>query len=252
MRRLGRKEKSMHAITPIVRATGLLLAALVVGTGFGVWLGYDPRDLTAAVYVAQQQHAIRALNVTMPVLGAITIVLTIATAVLARGQRVELTLLLAAAACLIAALLITRFCNQPINAIVRTWSPEAPPSNWMQLRDTWWQWHVLRTFVALAGLSCLIAANVVWRGADVGPRQRAAVHSSASPAPRASDAALDRTSDRARIGRPTVRKDRGLAAPQDFNAAIRAAQLDAPSTASRTPESETASDTRPAPFPSFS
>jgi hypothetical protein len=114
----------------------LLLASLVVGTMFGIWLGYNPMSLDAAVYVAQQQQAIRALNETMPLLGAATILLTISAAVLAREDRTRLTLLVAAAACLMSAGLITRFLNQPINALVITWFADAPPVNWMHLVRT--------------------------------------------------------------------------------------------------------------------
>lgn len=140
--------------------SNLLLASLVVGTMFGIWLGYNPTVLSAAVYVAQQQQAIRALNVTMPVLGGVTVLLTIIAAVLARSDRTRLTLLVAAAVCFVAAGLITRFLNQPINAIVMTWSVDAPPANWMQLRDDWWRWHVLRMGVGIGGLCLLIAATL--------------------------------------------------------------------------------------------
>ena len=44
----------------VVRFTNIVLAALVVGTMFGIWLGYDPARLTASAYVEQQQNAIRA------------------------------------------------------------------------------------------------------------------------------------------------------------------------------------------------
>jgi uncharacterized membrane protein len=138
----------------------LLLASLLVGTIFGIWLGYNPKGLSAAVYVAQQQQAIRALNVTMPVLGVVTTLLTIIAAVLARGDPTRLTLLVAAAACFIAAGLITRLLNQPINAIVMTWAVNSPPGNWMQLRDDWWRWHVLRVAFGLGGLCLLIAATL--------------------------------------------------------------------------------------------
>jgi uncharacterized membrane protein len=140
--------------------SNLLLASLVVGTVFGIWLGYNPTGLSAAVYVAQQQQAIRALNVTMPVLGGVTVLLTIIAAVLARSDRTRLTLLVAAAVCFLAAGLITRFLNQPINAIVMTWPVDAPPANWMQLRDDWWRWHVLRMAVGIGGLCLLIAATL--------------------------------------------------------------------------------------------
>jgi uncharacterized membrane protein len=142
----------------IVDFFSLLLGSLVAGTMFGIWLGYNPAELAAATYVAQQQQAIRALNVTMPVLGGVMILLTIIAAMLARDDRTRLALLMAAALCFLAAGLITRFLNQPINAIVMTWSVDAPPANWVQLRDDWWRWHVVRLVAGLGGLCLLIAA----------------------------------------------------------------------------------------------
>jgi uncharacterized membrane protein len=136
----------------------LLSAALVVGTMFGVWLSFDPKGLSAAAYVVQQQRCIRSLNVIMPMLGGVTVLLTIASALLSIGDRARLILLLCTAACFVAAGLITRFANQPINAIVMTWSAEAPPSDWARRRDDWWRWHILRTVFGLGGLSLLIAA----------------------------------------------------------------------------------------------
>ena len=79
--------------------------------------------------MTQQQHAIGALNVVLPVLGGITVLLTMVAAALAAGDRPRLALLLLAAACFIVAGLITRFLNQPINAVVMTWSAEAPSAN---------------------------------------------------------------------------------------------------------------------------
>jgi len=96
----------------------------------------------------------------MPVLGGVTALLTITAAVLARDDRTRLTLLVAAAACLVAAGLIIRFLNQSINAIVMTWPADAPPASWMQLRDDWWRWHVLRMAFGIGGLCLLIAATL--------------------------------------------------------------------------------------------
>ena len=146
---------------PIVNFANLLLAALVVGTMFGIWLGYNPADLSPRAYVEQQQHAIRALNVVMPVLGALTVLLTLAAAFLARGSRRQLAVLLGAVVCFVAAGLVTRFFNQPINAVVVMWSADAPAVNWIELRDEWWRWHMVRTLLGVGGLSLLIAANVM-------------------------------------------------------------------------------------------
>jgi uncharacterized membrane protein len=136
----------------------LLLASLVIGAMFGIWLSFNPAGLDAAAYVAQQQHGIRSLNVVMPISGGLTILLTVASAVVSRDHRDQLIGLIAATVCFLATGLITRFLNQPINVIVMTWSSEAPPSNWMQLRDEWWRWHVLRTATGILGLCLLITA----------------------------------------------------------------------------------------------
>jgi anthrone oxygenase-like protein len=146
-----------------------LLAALVVGAMFGVWLSFNPAGLDAPLYVALQQQEIRALNVVMPVLGTLTIVLTLASAALARDHLTRFALLLAAAGCFTAAGLVTRLLNQPINAVVLTWEIGAPPSDWMQFRDTWWHWHEMRLILGVVGLGILIVATLVqvrWRTED--------------------------------------------------------------------------------------
>src|SRR5258708_4571768 len=147
-----------------INFANLLLAALVVGTMFGIWLGFNPADLSAGAYVEQQQQAIRALKVAMPVLGAITTMLTLASAFFSRGNRQRMFMLLAAFVCLVIVGLVTRFLNQPINAVVITWTASSPPSNWIEIRDEWWKWHVARTAIGVVGLCLLIAANMVRNG----------------------------------------------------------------------------------------
>ena len=143
-----------------VSFTTLLLAALTAGGMFGIWLGMDPRGLAAAAYVAQQQRSIRAMNVAMPVLGAVTTLATVVDAYDVRGEPARCALLLASAACFLIAGAVTRWLNQPINALVMTWPVQAPPPGWERLRDAWWRWHVLRTASAVAGLCLSIAATV--------------------------------------------------------------------------------------------
>jgi len=136
----------------------VLLAALLVGAMFGMWLILNPAGLAAGAYVTVQQQAIRTLNLAMPMLGVITILLTILAAVLGRDDSIRLGLLVGTVACFVASGLITRFLNQPINAVVITWRPDAPPANWTAVRDEWWRWHLIRLLTGLGGLSLLIAA----------------------------------------------------------------------------------------------
>ena len=142
----------------IIDFANVVLAALLVGSIFGVWMVLNPSGLDASSYIAVQQQGIRTVNKKMPVLGAITILTTAGAAWFARGESVRFGLLLATALCFVAVGLITRFRNQPINAIVMTWKSDSVPANWMKLRDQWWRWHLVRLAAGMAGLCMLVAA----------------------------------------------------------------------------------------------
>jgi hypothetical protein len=86
-----------------IRFLSLLLTSLLVGTMFGVWLGFNPAALTATAYVEMQQNAIRALNISLPVLGLVCILLTVALAVLTKNDKRGRYLLAAAVICLVIA-----------------------------------------------------------------------------------------------------------------------------------------------------
>ena len=150
--------KACLMLTTFIDFFNLLLAALLVGTIFGTWLTASPAGLGVSDYVVVQQQHIRALNVFMPLLGGATILLSIGSAFMSRADGTRLAMLVVAVLSFIIAGLITRFFNQPINAVVMTWMPDAPPAEWMQLRDAWWRWHVVRLLFALFGLCVLIAA----------------------------------------------------------------------------------------------
>lgn len=144
----------------IIRFLNIFMAALVAGAIFGIWIGYNPASLSAMAYLEQQQNAIRSLNVLMPILGAVTILLTLLSAFLQRKSKGVFITLLVAAGFLIISGLVTRFGNQPINAIVINWKPESIPAEWMELRDKWWGFHVMRTFSAMIGLALVIWASI--------------------------------------------------------------------------------------------
>ena len=67
-----------------------------------------------------------------------------------------LSLYLAASAAMIIAGLITRFGNQPINAVVMSWG-RLPPAGWEILRDSWWSWHLARLAAGIVAEILLIA-----------------------------------------------------------------------------------------------
>jgi uncharacterized membrane protein len=145
-------------VANIVRFVLLLVLALLIGTMFGIWVGFNPTSLSASAYVEQRQNAIRSLNTLLPAMGGICIALTFALAVLTKDDPRSRYLLLAAALLMVLAGLVTRFANQPINAVVMTWSAQAPAANWAQLRDEWWQWHIVRSVAGIAALALAVLA----------------------------------------------------------------------------------------------
>lgn len=142
----------------IIRFVLLVLMALLVGSMFGILIGYNPASLSASAYVEQHQNAVRSLNTLFPVMGAISIALSAVLAARSGANRRARYLLLAAVLLMLVAALVTRFGNQPINAIVMTWSSQVQPANWEQLRDQWWQWHVVRTIAAILAFSSVVGA----------------------------------------------------------------------------------------------
>src|ERR1700755_2747142 len=145
-----------------IRFANLLLAAMVTGAMFGLWLACNPKSgLDGSSYIVIHQQSVRGMNTAMPILGLVTIVTTIAVAFLTRDDKTRLVVLILAVVAFVATGLITRFINQPINAVIMGWSPSSPPPEWAALRDSWWLWHVLRIVCGTVGLSLLILAALL-------------------------------------------------------------------------------------------
>lgn len=158
----GRKQllplKGKFMAVNIARFVLLLLLSLLVGTMFGIWVGYNPASLSATAYVEQQQNAIRAFNVLLPTIGAFCILLTAGLAFAARSDSRTRYMHVVAAILMVVAALVTRFANQPINAIIMSWGAQAPAADWMQLRNDWWQWHIVRSVAGIGALAITFVA----------------------------------------------------------------------------------------------
>ena len=144
----------------IIQFSDIVLTGLIAGIIFGIWIGYNPRDLSAATYVEQQQNTIHALNVLMPILGLISILLTVAYAVMCKREKSKRNLLFIATILLIVSGVITRFGNQSINAIVITWNLETIPDTWTTLRDKWWSFHIMRTLSTMIAFALIVWATI--------------------------------------------------------------------------------------------
>lgn len=140
-----------------------LIFAMVAGTVFGIWRGYDPTAFAQVTFLEVHQGAVRGLNELLPGLAIAAIVLTTALTWMARHKGMPFWLYLGAVVLMVAAGIVTRFFNQPINAQVMAWTAETMPSTWTDLRTDWWNWHLLRTGLSIGGLALLLGAIILDR-----------------------------------------------------------------------------------------
>ena len=147
----------------IVLFAALFFVALMAGVAFTVWLYFNPAGMSPPFYVETMQHAIRAFTVPLSTLLILAVFFTIVSTFLARRDRPNVYLLIAASVCVVAVLLTTVLGNVPINNQIMTWSINSPPSNWTQLSEKWWRFQIVRTIAAIGGLSFLILSAQVRR-----------------------------------------------------------------------------------------
>mgnify|MGYP000892099891 CR=1 FL=1 len=145
----------MNART-LVRFANVIIVALLAGISLGIWIGFNPVDLSYTTYVEQQQNMLGSLRVLMVVLVFVATIITILAAFLEKQNKASFIRLLSASGFLIACILITRFGNKPIDDIVMTWTTKSSPSGWTDIRDNWWTLHVARTLTELIAFSLIL------------------------------------------------------------------------------------------------
>jgi hypothetical protein len=149
--------------TSIIRFLNIIIAALLAGTSFGIWMGFNPLNLSPSTYIEQQQNMVRALNVLMITLVFGATIITIISAILQRGDMKAFFPLLIASLFFIACIIISRFGNQPINNVIMTWTSGTIPNNLSELREKWWSFHIMRTIAELIAL-CLVTWTSIKKG----------------------------------------------------------------------------------------
>lgn len=150
----------------IIPFMNVLLSGLLAGALVMVWVGFNPHRFSISTYLQFQQGAIRSLNTLMPILGLATIVVTFISAFQQKDHKSQFIVLIASAIFLILSGIITKFGNQPINAVVMTWKESLIPDNWMNLRDQWMFFHQIRTIMSLFAFCLITWATVVMSGGN--------------------------------------------------------------------------------------
>jgi Domain of unknown function (DUF1772) len=144
----------------IVRFFNILIAAILAGTSFGIWMGFNPQGYSYSTYVEQQQNLVSSLNTLMVALVILATIITLVSAFFQKENRLNFIALLIAAAMFASCILISRFGNLPIQNEIMEWKADSPTSNWTVLRDDWWAYHIKRTIVELIALMLVAWTSV--------------------------------------------------------------------------------------------
>jgi uncharacterized membrane protein len=147
----------------IAQFVTLALTMLVAGAMWGTWLGLARSidSFTAQTYLDIGRVLIANLAPVMPVLMLSAVASAVSVVVLLHRERASGRLLTTAGlVLLLVVVLITVVVEVPINNQTRLWTPTTLPANWMDLRDRWALFHLIRTFVSLAAVSLFLAAVI--------------------------------------------------------------------------------------------
>ena len=146
---------------PIIRFVNIIVAALLAGVSFGIWIGFNPLELSSSTYIEQQQNMLYSLRILLVSLVIFATIITIISAFLQKNNKSVFIALIVAAIFLIACILITRFGNKPIDDVVLNWTSDSLPSNWTELRIKWWSFHIMRTIAEIIALFIITWTSII-------------------------------------------------------------------------------------------
>lgn len=140
-------------VLKLIRFINIILAALLAGTSFGIWMGLNPDHYSPETYLEQQQQLVMSLNSLMVTLVIAATIVTLISAFLQRSNKSAFIFLLFAALFFASCIFISRFGNLPIQVEMLNWTTNTLPANWTSLRDQWWSFHIMRTLAELIALA---------------------------------------------------------------------------------------------------
>ena len=132
-----------------------MLAALVTGVFWGTWftLTRSLESFSAAEFIHIGKTIIDNVAIPMRILMPATLLfMMFAIWPTYKTNKSSFYLYSLSLVLMIVTLILTVFVEVPIDNQIKTWTPETIPANWQLLRQTWNQFHTVRTFSSIASL----------------------------------------------------------------------------------------------------
>ncbi len=141
----------------LTRFIALIATGLLAGSFFYGYVNLVPAfyEVPVNIHLIFRVQLMNHNGITVQTLMGFSIIAPLVYAYLFRNKFALL-----AAGLALTSLLVTRFGNVPINQLMRTWPPDAPPANWQDLLHTWDNFNLIRT---VAGVGCFISMLIADR-----------------------------------------------------------------------------------------
>lgn len=148
----------------------LLSTGLLAGAFFYASLNVVPTfsEVKPAVHLSFRTALMQHNGISMPIIMLLaTITPSLYAFTVNKHEKIIRTFAFMATVLALASFLTTFFGNVPINGIIKTWVPDAPPDNWQALLKRWNFFHSIRTMTAIGSFVCMILSGQLQR--DISP-----------------------------------------------------------------------------------
>lgn len=150
-------------IQRIIHFMAICSAGIITGGQYVVSFDYGTAGMNASFYTEKMQHAIHHIGTPLFAMLISATVLNFLSAFLSRNDRRTCYLLAGAGTCFLVGGLITAFGNIPLLNSIDTWSVSSPPSNWLEVANRWYFFHLVRLGVDVVGLFLAVLSGFTRR-----------------------------------------------------------------------------------------
>lgn len=146
-----------------IKFIALIATGLLAGAFFYTFVNLLPtfNEVPVNVHLIFRVQLMSHNGITMQTLMGLSIIGPLTYAWLNKGDVGARNFALLTSGLALSALLVTRFGNVPINQIIRTWEPDAPPVGFRTILERWDSFHLVRTCAGIASfITMIIATNI--------------------------------------------------------------------------------------------
>ncbi|HEV8084852.1 MAG TPA: DUF1772 domain-containing protein [Chitinophagaceae bacterium] len=152
----------MKSPIQLSRILSLLLTGLIAGTFFYGTFCVLPTfyEVSTETHFRFRTALMNHNKVIVMALVLIDVVVLTIYAWQARDAKMATLFVYSALFLTIISLVVTRLGSVPINLIIKTWNPSAPPADWMKTLATWDLYNLARTMMSILSFICLLLADL--------------------------------------------------------------------------------------------